>query len=126
MSQLATELRMLIDDVITERRDAATSDDTLGLWSRLRDLELPRVGIPEDLGGSGGTLGDLLVVVEALATHGVGVPIVEASVADWVLSHDRPLDERLSTIALERAVTGHRLPVCHSLFVVWSRRSDLA
>jgi acyl-CoA dehydrogenase len=58
------------------------------------------VGIPEDLGGSGGTLGDLLVVVEALATHGVGVPIVEASVADWVLSHDHPLGERLSTIAL--------------------------
>jgi hypothetical protein len=30
----------------------------------------------------------------------ITVPIVEASVADWALSHDHPLGERLSTIAL--------------------------
>jgi acyl-CoA dehydrogenase len=126
MSELATELRTLIDDVIAEQPDAAANDDALGLWSRLRDLGLPRVGIPEDRGGSGGTLGDLLVVIEALAAHGAGVPIVEASVADWVLSHDHPLDERLSTIALlAEAVDSATGSVTAELQAVpWARYAD--
>jgi acyl-CoA dehydrogenase len=126
MSELATELRTLIDDVITGQPDAAANDDTLGLWNRLRDLGLPRVGIPEDRGGSGGTLGDLLVVVEALAGHGVGVPVVEASVADWVLSHDHPLDERLSTIALLAAAAGPATGSVTAEFgaVPWARYAD--
>lgn len=126
MSQLAAELRTLIDDVVTERRDATAADDTLGLWNRLRDLGLSRVGIPEELGGSGGALGDLLVVVEALTTHGVSAPIVEASVADWVLSHDHPLDERLSTIALlAEAVDPATGSVTAELPAVpWARHAD--
>jgi acyl-CoA dehydrogenase len=126
MSQLATELRALIDDVVTGRRDTTTDDDTLGLWDRLCDLGLARVGSPEDRGGSGGTLGDLLVLVEAIGSHGVSVPIVEASVADWVLSHDHQLDERLNTIALlAAAVDSATGPVTAELPAVpWARHAD--
>ena len=92
MSQYADELRNLVDDL-------ATSGNP-DLWGSLGDLGLPRVGIPEDRGGSGGSLDDLLVVVESLAGHGTGVPVVEVSTADWVLSHAHALDADLTTVLL--------------------------
>ncbi|WP_329432180.1 MULTISPECIES: acyl-CoA dehydrogenase family protein [unclassified Streptomyces] len=92
MSQFADELRSLVDDLAASGRP--------DLWGSLCDLGLPRVGIDEAKGGSGGSLDDLLVVVESLAGHGIGVPVVEASTADWVLGHGRELDGDLTTILL--------------------------
>lgn len=102
MSEFAAELRTLIDGLVPA--DAGLDAvEPLALWDRLRGLGLHRVGVAEERGGSGGTLGDLAVVVAALAEHGVGVPIVEASVAEWVLAHEAPLaeDEGLSTLVLD-------------------------
>lgn len=102
MSEFAAELRTLIDGLVPA--DAALGAvEPLALWDRLRGLGLHRVGVAEERGGSGGTLGDLAVVVAALAEHGVGVPVVEASVAEWVLAHEAPLaeDEGLSTLVLD-------------------------
>ncbi|GLF93237.1 acyl-CoA dehydrogenase family protein [Streptomyces yaizuensis] len=81
MSRFADELRSLVDDL------AAAGGP--GLWERLCELGLHRIGIEEERGGSGGSLDDLLVVVESLARHGIGVPLIEASTADWVLGHGR-------------------------------------
>ncbi|MGW2083204.1 acyl-CoA dehydrogenase family protein [Streptomyces sp. NPDC001939] len=92
MSRFADELRSLVDDLAASGRP--------DLWGSLCDLGLPRVGIDEGSGGSGGSLDDLLVVVEALAGHGIGVPVVEASTADWVLGHARELDGELTTVVL--------------------------
>ncbi|MFH8734075.1 MULTISPECIES: acyl-CoA dehydrogenase family protein [unclassified Streptomyces] len=92
MSRFADELRSLVDDLAASGRP--------DLWGSLCDLGLPRVGIEEERGGSGGSLDDLLVVVESLAGHGIGVPVVEASTADWVLSHARRLDGELTTVLL--------------------------
>ncbi|MEE4496230.1 acyl-CoA dehydrogenase [Streptomyces sp. BE230] len=95
MSELAAELRTLIDGLVTEGAGAcSTADEAMELWGRMCELGLHRIGVPEDRGGSGGSLDDLLVVVEALAARGAGVPIVEASVAEWVLSHAGPHDQR--------------------------------
>ncbi|WP_328867151.1 acyl-CoA dehydrogenase family protein [Streptomyces sp. NBC_00304] len=92
MSRFADELQSLVDDLAASGRP--------DLWDNLRELGLARVGIDEEKGGSGGSLDDLLVVVKALAGHGIGVPVVEASTADWVLSHARELDGDLSTVLL--------------------------
>ncbi|MFG2522050.1 acyl-CoA dehydrogenase family protein [Streptomyces sp. NPDC048527] len=92
MSRFADELRSLVDDLAASGRP--------DLWGSLCDLGLPRVGIEEERGGSGGSLDDLLVVVESLTGHGIGVPVVEASTADWVLSHARELDGELTTVLL--------------------------
>ncbi|MEU2506603.1 acyl-CoA dehydrogenase family protein [Streptomyces sp. NPDC007863] len=92
MSQFADELRKLIDDLA-----ASGSPD---LWVSLVELGLPRIGIAEERGGSGGSLDDLLVVVESLAGHGIGVPIVEASTADWILGHTGALGDGLTTVLL--------------------------
>ncbi|MFI6648061.1 acyl-CoA dehydrogenase family protein [Streptomyces sp. NPDC050529] len=92
MSQFADELRSLVDDL------AASGNPHL--WDSLVALDLPRVGIDEEKGGSGGSLDDLLVVVESLAGHGIGVPIVEASTADWIISHAGSLVDGLTTVLL--------------------------
>ncbi|MFG2613974.1 acyl-CoA dehydrogenase family protein [Streptomyces anulatus] len=91
-SPFAEELRSLVEDLAT----AADRD----LWAGLVALGLHRVGIDEARGGSGGSLDDLLVVVEALAGHGIGVPIVEASTADWVIGHAGKLADGLTTVLL--------------------------
>ncbi|WP_206343111.1 acyl-CoA dehydrogenase family protein [Streptomyces mesophilus] len=91
-SQFAEELRSLVDGLA-----AAGSPD---LWDSLVDLDLPRIGIDEERGGPGGSLYDLLVVVESLAGHGIGVPIVEASTADWVVSRAGDLADGLATVVL--------------------------
>ncbi|MFI5630259.1 acyl-CoA dehydrogenase family protein [Streptomyces sp. NPDC051664] len=92
MSQFTDELRSLVDDLAASGKPE--------LWDSLVGSGLPRVGIDEDKGGSGGSLDDLLVVVESLGGHGIGVPIVEASTADWVLSHAGGLAEGLTTVLL--------------------------
>ncbi|GHG42648.1 acyl-CoA dehydrogenase family protein [Streptomyces zaomyceticus] len=91
-SQFADELRSLIDDLA-----AANGPD---LWAALVELGLPRIGIEEERGGAGGSLDDLLVVVESLAGHGIGVPVVEASTADWILGHTGKLADGLATVLL--------------------------
>ncbi|WP_327170815.1 acyl-CoA/acyl-ACP dehydrogenase [Streptomyces sp. NBC_01336] len=92
MSQFADELRSLVDDL--------AASGTPHLWDSLVASGLPRVGIDEEKSGSGGSLDDLLVVVESLAGHGIGVPIVEASTADWILSHAGNLADGLTTVLL--------------------------
>ncbi|MEE4496127.1 acyl-CoA dehydrogenase family protein [Streptomyces sp. BE230] len=92
MSRFADELRSLVDDL------AASGNPNL--WDSLVALDLPRVGIDEEKGGSGGSLDDLLVVVESLAGHAIGVPIVEASTADWIISHAGNVVDGLTTVLL--------------------------
>ncbi|MFJ6805781.1 acyl-CoA dehydrogenase family protein [Streptomyces anulatus] len=115
MSQFADELRSLVDDL--------AGSGNPELWESLSELGLPRVGIDEGKGGSGGSLDDLLVVVESLAGHGLGVPIVEASTADWVISHARDLDGDLTTILLlNTALDGPSENVTAELSAVpWTR-----
>ena len=39
------------------------------LWSKIDDLGLPLIGIPEELGGSGGTLRQLLLTLQLSAAQ---------------------------------------------------------
>ncbi len=43
----------------------------------LAEMGWPAVLIPEALGGAGGGLGDLAAIIEGLAPHGVGLPLIE-------------------------------------------------
>ncbi|MER6912725.1 acyl-CoA dehydrogenase family protein [Streptomyces sp. NPDC000594] len=126
-SPFTEELRRLVDDLVDDRGDERGDDRGAaggpGLWESLVGLGLPRIGVAEDRGGSGGSLADLLVVVESLAGHGVGVPIVEASVADWVLGHTGPLADGLATLRLldtaPEVVSG--TVTAEVTFVPWAR-----
>ncbi len=124
MSQFADELRSLVDDLAL--RDGTTPTGRAKLWGQLGELGLPRVGIAEERGGSGGTLDDLLVVVEALAGHGLSTPLVEASTADWILSQVQDLDAKLSTVVLldHAPLTDGDTVSAELTAVPWARDAD--
>jgi acyl-CoA dehydrogenase len=56
------------------------------LWRATEELGFPLVGIDEDAGGSGGSLRDLLVVLEAAGRSAAPLPLVETSLAAWLLA----------------------------------------
>lgn len=70
MSEFGRELTDLVQDLA---KDAAPPvDGTLSaVWPQVIELGLVGIGIAEDHGGSGGSLGDLLVVIRELARAGL-------------------------------------------------------
>ena len=57
------------------------------LWQALERAELPRVSIPEEAGGAGGTLSDLAAVLRVAGRFSAPVPLAEtAMLAGWMLA----------------------------------------
>jgi acyl-CoA dehydrogenase len=79
MSEFARELTDLISNL------AADAGDTDSVWGQVCELGLAGIGMPEDKGGSGGSLGDLIVVIRELARAGLNTPIVEASTTSYAV-----------------------------------------
>lgn len=84
MSEFADELTHLVHDLA---KDAAPAVDgqLSDVWLKIQELGLAGIGIAEETGGSGGELGDLLVVIRELARAGIDTPIVEAATAAFVV-----------------------------------------
>lgn len=63
-------------------------------WSRLAELGIFRVAVPEENGGAGGSVGDLAVLVEQAAHDLVGGPVLSTALAGLVagemLDEDTP------------------------------------
>lgn len=57
------------------------------LWEVLERAELPRVSIPEEAGGAGGTLGDAAAVLRIAGRYAAPVPLAETGLlAGWMLA----------------------------------------
>lgn len=56
------------------------------LWQHAVELGLPYVGIPEEAGGSGGTLLDTATVLRIAGGHSAPLPLLEAHLAGWLLA----------------------------------------
>jgi acyl-CoA dehydrogenase len=95
------ELTRLIGDIAKAHQEP-DAGQLPECWATLVDLGLPLVGIPQEQGGSGGSLPDLLVLARALGRHGISTPLLEASVASWVLAANgqQPTTD-LATITLD-------------------------
>jgi acyl-CoA dehydrogenase len=86
-----------------------TWDD--GLWAALAEAGLTGVGLPEEVGGSGGELADAVAIVRTVAVGAGAVPVAEQLLVAGpaVLAADLalpPVEEPL-TFALGPAVTAH-------------------
>ena len=44
------------------------------LWKEIEEMGLPLIAVPEDKGGVGGTLADMLAVLRLAGSHAVPVP----------------------------------------------------
>ncbi len=63
--------------------DAAFEEDA---WNRIAASGLTLVGIPEELGGSGGTLAEAAVVARAAARAAAMLPVAETLLGAWLLA----------------------------------------
>lgn len=115
MSEFGRELTDLVQDLA---KDAAPPvDGTLSaVWPQVIELGLVGIGIAEDHGGSGGSLGDLLVVIRELARAGLTTPIVEATTAARAVGMPRP--GLFDTIAVKEIVDFEHSAVTADLGVV--------
>ncbi len=78
-----------LDDLIADIAGTHTeppAGDLPACWPVLAELGLPLVGIDEARGGSGGSVTDLAILVRALGRHGIGTPLIECAVANWVVA----------------------------------------
>ena len=86
------ELTGLVDEFFPETfgPDVITAVERDGpsavLWRATEELGLPLIGIAEENGGSGGTLGDLLTVLRGAGRWAVPLPLAETSLAAWLLA----------------------------------------
>lgn len=91
-----SELRDLVRDVL------ADGDDP---WATLTRLGLTTVGVPEEAGGSGGDVGDLVEIAESLAENGARTPLAEHATACWALAGSGVLPA-LGTVAFPTRSSG--------------------
>jgi acyl-CoA dehydrogenase len=80
--------RLLKDHVDRKLLDAAKEDGwSQKLWRALDEAEFPRVSIPAEAGGAGGTLSDLAAVLRVAGRYAAPVPLAEtAMLAGWMLA----------------------------------------
>ncbi|QRP43131.1 acyl-CoA dehydrogenase family protein [Amycolatopsis sp. FDAARGOS 1241] len=77
-------LRAVADDVLSGH--GGDPDGSLpAVWATVTELGWPGVGIPEELGGSGGGLAELAEFAEAAGRHAVALPLLETAWAGLVL-----------------------------------------
>lgn len=55
-------------------------------WAKTADLGFTLIGVPEALGGSGGSLQESIATLRAAAYHAVPLPVVENALAAWLLA----------------------------------------
>jgi alkylation response protein AidB-like acyl-CoA dehydrogenase len=76
---VSAEVATLVADLMRKR----PIGDGAGLWETVVDLGLDGIGVPEEAGGSGGSLADLATAVTEFAAHGVDLPLGPAAVTAW-------------------------------------------
>ena len=68
-----------------DRRAVPDGGWSPALWAAVERAELPLIGVPETLGGAGGTLVHWAIVIHIAARHAAPVPLAETSIAGWLL-----------------------------------------
>src|SRR3954469_14274467 len=80
-------------------------------WKAIEEMGLPLIAVPEDKGGAGGTLADMLAVLRLAGSHAVPVPLAETALANLLVSAaDGVPATGTSTLAFGKVVfNGNRL-----------------
>src|SRR5258708_11072642 len=56
------------------------------LWKEIEEMGLPLIAVPEDKGGVGGTLADMLALLRLAGSHAVPVPLAETALANLLMA----------------------------------------
>src|SRR5436305_6186618 len=55
-------------------------------WKEIEEMGLPLIAVPEDKGGVGGTLADMLALLRLAGSHAVPVPLAETALANLLIA----------------------------------------
>jgi len=85
---LHDQVNRLLGDLVgkAELETAETGASQQPLWQTIEENGLPRVLVPEDMGGVGGGWGEAEVVIRAAGKFQAPIPLVESILAGWLLS----------------------------------------
>jgi len=88
MSDLEEMLTGLFADKVTHERvlEAERTPLLRDLWDNVAELDLAGIGIPEEAGGSGGTLADVVTLLRAAGRFAVPLPLLEHHLAAWLVT----------------------------------------
>jgi acyl-CoA dehydrogenase len=76
----------------TERCDRAVVNNVekgvwpADLWTEIEEMGLPLIAVPEDKGGVGGTLADMLALLRLAGEHAVPVPLAETALSNLLIA----------------------------------------
>src|SRR3979411_2132888 len=56
------------------------------LWKEIEEMGLPLIAVPEDKGGVGGTLADIVALRRLAGSHAVPLPLAETSLANLLMA----------------------------------------
>ena len=76
----------------TERCDRAVVNNVekglwpADLWKEIEEMGLPLIAVPEDKGGVGGTLADMLALLRLAGEHAVPVPLAETALGNLLVA----------------------------------------
>ena len=80
------------DRFFTERSGRAVVNEVekgvwpADLWKEIEEMGLPLVAVPEDKGGAGGTLADMLALLRLAGSHAVPVPLAKTALANLLIA----------------------------------------
>lgn len=66
--------------------DVLTHDWSVAAWTQVAEADLPWIGVPEERGGSGGSLDDVYEVAKLTGRCALALPVVETGIAGRLLS----------------------------------------
>jgi acyl-CoA dehydrogenase len=90
---------ILGDHCTAERLGQVEGDLDRALWEKLGSAGLTRLGVAEQDGGSGGSFGDIAVLLRLTGEHSAQVPVAEGLLAAWLLAASRqPLPDGIATV----------------------------
>jgi acyl-CoA dehydrogenase len=80
------------DRFFTERSGRAVVNEVekgvwpADLWKEIEEMGLTLIAVPEDKGGAGGTLSDMLALLRTAGSHAVPVPLAETALANLLIA----------------------------------------
>ncbi|MGC7101790.1 acyl-CoA dehydrogenase family protein [Amycolatopsis lurida] len=121
---LSAEIRSVLGSMLKGRESSRDFDRPL--WKDLSETGFHLLGVPEEIGGSGGGLGELAVAVDSIAFHTAGAPLVESAfLAGWLLTKaNLRVPGGLVVASLDEAHCGSASRLSGRLRVPWARHAD--
>ena len=136
MSKADSDLLALVETIFADKsgHDVVERAEAAGLprplWDQLAGLGLTLIGLPEESGGSGGSMADLAGVLIAAGRHAVPLPLAENHLAGWLAeAAGVAVPTGVATVALDderdnlTCVDGRAHGTLHR--VPWARDADV-